>query len=293
MASIFFAKKTEAQFYNGTQVGFGKNRVQYDYFEWKYYRFPQYETYFYTGGQELAVYTAKVAKEYIKQQEEFFEYDLKDKIQFIIYNKQSHFKQSNVGLNLEGGEVGGITNIMGSKVFLYFDGDHEEFSRQIKEGIAQIMVNQQVYGASWTQVLKNSSLLTLPQWYHRGLTSYMADPWSSEVENSVRDGMASGKYKKFNRLSEKDAIIAGHSMWAYIVDTYGEAVIPNILYMTRVTQSIERGFLYVLGISMKSLTKEWMEYYTKEYENMTQTPKEEYLKKEIFKINVIFILTEK
>ncbi len=284
LVSVFSLKNADAQFYNGTQTGFGKNRVQYDYFEWKYYRFPQYETYFYTGGKELAVYTAKVAKEYITEQEAFFEYDLKDRIQFIIYNKQSHFKQSNVGLNLEGGEVGGITNIMGSKVFIYFDGDHAEFSRQIKEGIAQIMINQQVYGASWTQVLKNSSLLTLPQWYHRGLTSYMADPWNAEVESSVRDGMASGKYKKFNRLTEREAIIAGHSMWAYIVNTYGEAVIPNILYMTRVTQSIERGFLYVLGISMKSLTKEWLEYYTKEYENMPPSSEEEYLKKQIFKV---------
>ncbi|MCB0402755.1 MAG: PD40 domain-containing protein [Flavobacteriales bacterium] len=281
---VFGFQDVHGQFYYGTQTGFGKNRVQYDYFEWKYYRFPQYETYFYTGGQELAEYTAKVAKDYIKEQEDFFEYELKDKIQFIIYNKQSHFKQSNVGLDLEGGEVGGITNIMGSKVFLYFDGDHDEFTRQIKEGIAQVLVNQQVYGASWTQVLKNSSLLTLPQWYTKGLTSYMADPWNSDVENSVRDGILSGKYKKFNRLSDRDAIIAGHSMWAYIVDTYGEAVIPNILYMTRVTQSIEKGFLYVLGISMKSLTKEWLDYYTKNYENLASTPEEDYINKQLFKI---------
>ncbi|MDF1673581.1 MAG: hypothetical protein P1U41_08745 [Vicingaceae bacterium] len=284
MLSVFFSQKSEAQFYNGTQVGFGKNRVQYDYFEWKYYRFEQYETYFYTGGKELAVYTAKVAKEYIKQQEEFFEYELKGKMQFIIYNKQSHFKQSNVGLNLEGGEVGGITTIMGSKVFIYFDGNHEEFAKQIKEGVAQVMVNQQVYGASWTQVLKNSSLFSMPSWYNLGLTSYMSDNWSPELENSVRDGILSGKYKKFNRLSSRDAVIAGHSMWAYVVDTYGEAVIPNILYMTRVTQSIEKGFLYVLGISMKSLTKEWLEYYQKEYENLPPSVKEDYLAKEIFKI---------
>lgn len=276
--------QVKSQFYNGTQVGFGKNRVQYDYFEWKYYRFAQYETYFYTGGQELAIYTAKVAKEYIKQQEEFFEYELKGKMQFIIYNKQSHFKQSNVGLNLEGGEVGGITTIMGSKVFIYFNGDHEEFARQIKEGIAQVMVNQQVYGSSWTQVLKNSSLFTMPTWYSLGLTSYMADKWNPTIENSVRDGMLSGKYKKFNRLSDRDAIIAGHSLWNYVIDTYGEAVVPNILYMTRVTQSIEKGFLYVLGVSMKSLTKEWLEYYSNEYENLPPTDEEDYLAKEIFKI---------
>jgi len=173
---------------------------------------------------------------------------------------------------------------MGSKVYVYFNGDHDDFSRQIKEGIAQVLVNQQVYGSNWRQVLKNSSLMSIPEWYSKGLTSYVSKKWSPEIENSVRDGVISGKYRKFNRLSDKEAIIAGHSLWAYIVDTYGEAVIPNILYMTRITQSIEKGFLYVLGVSMKSLTKEWHKYYANEYKDFSETDEDDYLAKEIFKI---------
>lgn len=285
MLSVFLTTNNlNAQFYNGTHTGFGKNRVQYDYFEWKFYRYTQYETYYYTGGKELAIYTAKVARKHIKDQEKFFEYDLKDKIQFIIYNKQSHFKQSNVGLSLENGEIGGITNIMGSKVYIYFNGDHADFNRQIKEGIAQVLINQQIFGANWREVVKNTSLFSIPEWYNKGLTSYMSDKWSPEIENSVRDGIASGKYKKFNRLSNKDAIIAGHSLWAYIIDTYGESVVPNILYMTRVTQSINKGFLYVLGVSMKNLTEEWEIYYEKEYKDLLKVEEEDYQSKELFKI---------
>lgn len=286
LGTIFLLATTQldAQFYNGTKVGFGKNRVQYDYFEWKFYRYQQYETYFYTGGKELAEYTAKVARKYIPEQEDLFEFNLVDKIQFIIYNKQSHFKQSNVGLSLENGELGGITSIMGEKVFLYFDGNHENFDIQIKEGIARVLINQQVYGSNWRQVIKNSTLLTLPDWYQLGLTSYIAKGWDSDIENSVRDGVMSGKYRKFNRLSDRDAIVAGHSLWAYITATYGEAVIPNILYMTRVTQSVDKGFLYVLGVSTKSLTKEWMEFYKSEFKGLDKTPKEFYEKNEMFKI---------
>ncbi|HEY9082260.1 MAG TPA: hypothetical protein VIN73_02925 [Vicingaceae bacterium] len=286
LSAIFLVaiSSLNAQFYNGTKVGFGKNRVQFDYFEWKFYRYQQYETYFYTGGQELAEYTAKVARKYIPEQEELFEFNLVDKIQFIIYNKQSHFKQSNVGLSLENGELGGITSIMGEKVFLYFNGNHEDFDIQIKEGIARVLINQQVYGSNWRQVIKNSTLLTLPDWYQLGLTSYISKGWDSEIENSVRDGVMSGKYKKFNRLSDKDAIVAGHSLWAYITATYGEAVIPNILYMTRVTQSVDKGFLYVLGVSTKSLTKEWLEFYKSEFKNLDPPPKEFYEKNELFKI---------
>ena len=202
-----------AQFYNGTNTGFGKNRVQFKTYEWKFYRFDNYETYFYTGGNELAVYTSKIAKDLIADQEDFFDFDLKEKIQFIIYNKQSDFKQSNIGLSLENGEIGGVTQIMGSKVFLYFNGNHADFDKQIKAGIAHVLINQQVYGASWGQVVKNSSLLNLPEWYIEGLTSYISESWNPEIENQVRDGIQSGRYKKFNRLNPQEANVAGHSMW--------------------------------------------------------------------------------
>lgn len=264
----------QAQFYNGTNVGFGKNRVQFKEFEWKYYRFEQYETYFYTGGKDLAVYTSKAARKYLLEQEELFDFDLRDKIQFIIYNKQSDFKQSNIGLGLENGEIAGLTQIMGSKVFIYFNGSHADFDRQIKEGIATVLVNQQVYGSSWTQVLKNSSLLSLPDWYLKGLSSYISDNWNPKIENEVRDGISSGKYVKFNRLNDQEAIIAGHSLWAYIAEVYGESVISNILYMTRITQSVDRGFLYVLGMNTKSLNEEWIAYYQHEFENYKSKPEQ-------------------
>lgn len=264
----------QAQFYNGTNVGFGKNRVQFKEFEWKYYRFEQYETYFYTGGKDLAIYTSKAARKYLLEQEELFDFDLRDKIQFIIYNKQSDFKQSNIGLGLENGEIAGLTQIMGSKVFIYFNGNHADFDRQIKEGIATVLINQQLYGSSWTQVLKNTSLLSVPDWYLKGLSSYISNNWNPKIENEVRDGISSGKYVKFNRLNEQEAIVAGHSLWAYIAEVYGESVISNILYMTRITQSVDRGFLYVLGVNTKTLNQEWVAYYQHEFENYKSKPEQ-------------------
>jgi hypothetical protein len=172
---------------------------------------------------------------------------------------------------------------MGSKVFIYFNGNHADYDRQIKEGIATVLINQQLYGSSWTQVLKNSSLLSLPDWYVKGLSSYMSDNWNPEIENEVRDGISSGKYVKFNRLSEQEGIIAGHSLWAYIDEVYGESVISNILYMTRITQSVDRGFLYVLGVNTKTLNQEWIAYYQQEFENYKSKP-EQYKEFEKLKI---------
>src|SRR5690606_16755759 len=84
---------SQAQFYNGSDIEFGKNRVQYELFEWKYYRFDKYETYFYTGGTELAEYTSKYVNKRIGDIENFLDYYLDEKIQFVVYNKHSDFKQ--------------------------------------------------------------------------------------------------------------------------------------------------------------------------------------------------------
>jgi len=86
----------QAQFYNGSQLNFGKSRVQYNDFFWTYYRFDKFDTYFYLNGKELAQYTAEYADNHIREIELMLQSGLEDKIQFIIFNNLSDLKQSNI-----------------------------------------------------------------------------------------------------------------------------------------------------------------------------------------------------
>ncbi|CAG0950994.1 MAG: hypothetical protein HND27_02350 [Bacteroidetes bacterium] len=259
---VFALTQANSQFYNGSQTEFGKNRVQYDGFNWQYFRFKKYETYFYEGGKDLAEYTARVADKYISETEEYFDFFVEDRIQFVIYKKLSQFKQSNVGIvDNEQYNIGGVSQIFGSKVFLYFDGSYTNLETQIKAGISEVFLNQIVYGSNWREVLKNSSLMVFPEWYMKGLISYQSRGWTPEVENRIKDGISTGKFKKFNKLQGDEAILAGHAIWHYIAETYGASVIPNIISMARLSRNIESGFLFVLGMSIKSLSKEYQAYY--------------------------------
>ncbi len=266
LCSLLFPFAAHSQFYNGSQTDFGQNRVQYQDFKWNYYKFPKYEVYYNTGGKELAIYVARAAKTHIAEIEKFFDYTLDDRIQFIVYNKQEDFKQSNVGLTTDdGSNVGGVTRIIGRKVFLYYENDHITLEEQIRAGIAEILINQMMYGGNMREMVKNSTLLNLPEWYTRGLISYVAKGWNSDIDNRVRDGIMSGRYQKFNHLTGDDAVYAGHSIWYYIAEKYSPAVIPNILYMTKVSRNVESSFLFVLGVNMRVLTIEWQAYYSERY----------------------------
>ncbi|OFX53349.1 MAG: hypothetical protein A2046_09150, partial [Bacteroidetes bacterium GWA2_30_7] len=248
-------------------MDFGKNRVQYENNYWQYFRFQKFDTYFYVGGKELAAYTGEFASKKIPDLENLFDYKLDSRIIFIIYNKLSDFRQSNIGLVSGNNQynIGGVTKIIDNKVFLYFEGDYKKFEKQISAAIAEVLLTQMIYGTDFKNKLANSTLMSLPDWFVKGLISYASENWSVEIENKVKDGILSGKYEKFNHLTGEDAVYAGHSIWNYIANTYGKSVIPNILYLTRINKNVENGFLYVLGTTLKYLSFDWLNYYDSMY----------------------------
>lgn len=248
----------KAQFYNGSQVTFGKNRVQYTDFLWTYFRFNNLDVYYYLNGKEIAQHVADYAGKYMPLLEKKLGTSLDNKLQFIVYNTFADLKQSNLGLmNNMQYNTGGITHIIGSKIFLYFDGDQNHLEQQIRSGLARIMLENIIYGSSVGAQIKNNTLIDLPSWYIDGLVSYYSRNWDTELDNKMKDGILSDKYRKFNHLLDEDAVIAGHSLWRFVADKYGEDNLSNIVYMTRVNRNVESGFLYTLGISFKKIISEW------------------------------------
>jgi hypothetical protein len=260
---IFIDRGALSQFYNGHKMNFGKNRVQYSDFYWEFYRYEKFDTYFNQNGRELAQYTADFALKEIARIESTFDYNLDKRIIFIIFNKLSDFRQSNIGLITGKDEynIGGVTNINRNKVFLYFEGNLFDFEKQITAAITRVLINEMLYGYDIKDNVANTTLINLPEWYFEGLISYVSNEWNFEIENKVKDGILSKKYKKFNRLINEDAVYAGHSFWKFIADKYGESVIPNIVYLTRINKNSKTCFLYALGLTLKQLSIEWMDYY--------------------------------
>lgn len=260
---------TNAQFYSGSNQEFGKNRVQYRDFNWLYYPSDPFEVYFYQGGKDLAAYVVQAAHQELEPLEKRFDYSLDETIQVIVYNKQSEFRQSNIGLqDSDGYNIGGTARIVGSKLFLYYTGDHEELHRQIRSNLARVLFAQMMYGGDWKDVIKNSTMLALPEWFEEGLIRHASHPWDAPCENIVRSGLESGSFEHFNRLNSLEAPIAGHALWKYIADVYGENVIPNILYMARVSRNVENGFLFVLGLSLDELLSDFRTYYQSRFEQL-------------------------
>ena len=268
-----------AQYYNGSNLVFGQNRVQYNTFYWQSYDYERIKTHFTKGGEELSIYTAKTAQKYLTSLERFLDYKMDKKIHFLIYNTQGKFRQSNIGLsNSITTNIGGSTKIFDEKIFIYFNGSHDELNYQIKSGITEILLDHIFYGSvnqsgtdGWSRNRFNpglsESIMNLPIWFKNGLIDYLSKDWDTDLDNNLKDLILSKKTQKFNSLSKEESILYGHGLWRYIDEIFGKNMIPNLIYMFRVSKSIESGCIYILGLNLNTIQEDFVQYYRQQYIN--------------------------
>lgn len=248
-----------------TKSEFGKNRVQYHNFEWSFLKSDHFVTYFYLGGQDIGKYVVLQAEKDLNEIQRKLEYKTSERIEILVFNDIADLKQSNIGIDVESYNVGGVTKIVGNRIFLHFDGNHRNLRKKLREGIAGVLINDMMYGGNIQEVLQNAVLLSLPGWFNSGIVSYVGEDWNVDMDNRLREGILSGRFKKINRLSGDDARLAGHSIARYISEKYGNSAIPSLLYLTRLNRNLESGFSFVLGGTISEITDNWYQFYYQKY----------------------------
>lgn len=258
-------------------VEFGKNRVQYQKFNWKYYQTENFNTYFSQDGLGLGKYTAQIAEKELPGIEEFVEYGLQRRINIVVYNNFDEMQQSNIGLGIDWQNTGGLTKLVNNKMLVYFDGNHENLRRQIRQGLARVLVDNILFGDDLGEVAANQALLDLPQWLVDGYVEYAAENWSPALDDDLRAIMLSGKYTNFYQFAFEKPLLAGHAFWKYIADKYGKNKVTYFLYLSRIYRNLNNASKKITKKKFKEVLKDFMmqvpEQYFKDIRGRRNAPK--------------------
>lgn len=245
---------------------FGKNRVQYQAFDWTYFNADKYKVFTYQGGQDIAKYVYAQLPSIINTLEKRLDYQIEDKLSVIVYNNIHDFYQSNIGLQYdEINNTAGYTKIIGDKVFIYFDGNLEKMKQDLRYAITVWIINNYMYSGSAKDAIKNNAVLNLPDWYVKGLAEFMAEGWTVKNDLELLELIRTNTITDIKSAETKAALIAGHALWYYIADIYGEASIPNIIYLTKINHNPDDAFLFILGNTVNDVFFEMLDNYNKHY----------------------------
>ncbi|HEX2629915.1 MAG TPA: hypothetical protein VHM26_12910, partial [Chitinophagaceae bacterium] len=252
---VFLLSESYAQVSN---VEFGKNRVQYQKFKWKYYQTDNFNTYFSQDGLGLGKYVAQVAEAELSSIEDFVEYGLQRRINIVVYNNFDEMQQSNIGLGVDWQNTGGVTKLVNNKMLLYFDGNHDNLKRQIRQGIAKTLVDNLLFGDDLGEFAANQALLDLPQWLIDGYIAYAAENWSPSLDDDLRGVMLAGTYTNFYQFAFEKPLLAGHGFWKYIADKYGKTKVTYFFYLARIYRNLNNASQKIAKKKFKEILTDFM-----------------------------------
>jgi len=247
-------------------VEFGKNKIQYKKFKWKFYEGVNFDTYITQGGLDLGNYVSQMAETELPNIEAFMESSLRGKANIFVYNSYDEFKQSNIGLGSTNQNTNGATVLPNNKMVVYFDGNHQHLKEQIRKGIAQMILNNLLFGEDIGEVASNQALLDLPKWLTDGYISYAAEHWSTKNDDDLKNEMLNGDYKTFYHFAFKKPTLAGHSFWNFIAEKYKPENVTYFLYLARIYKSINTASQKVCKKKIKVLLAEFMDFEQDKYD---------------------------
>lgn len=276
-------------------VQFGKNRLQYQKFDWKYYQTENFNSYFSQDGLELGKYVAQVAEGELRSLEEFIEFGLQRRANVVVYNNFDEMQQSNIGLGIDWQNTGGVTKLVNNKMLVYFDANHANLKRQIRQGIAGVLVQNMLFGDDLGEMAANQTLLDLPKWLIDGYISYAAETWSTDLDDQLKSALLSARYKNFYQFAYEKPDLAGHAFWYYVGNKYGKSKTTYMLYLARIYRNLNNAANKIAKKKFKVILQDFMTeqsaLYYKDIRGRRIVPKgqlsvtEEVGKKDYFRFN--------
>ena len=263
---------TKFMFAQASWEQYGQNRVQYRTFEWNYFDSTNFRTFYYDQGKANARYALKMAESELQHIVYMMGGRLNKKLNIIIYNSFSDYRQTNIGRkneNINDANSGKI-EIIGENIPVYFDGDHNHLKQQIIKGISSVIKDNMLFGDNIKEIVKNAIKMNLSEWYTLGYVSYIANEWTPEMQAEVSNLIHQKPKADIDGIANLNATLIGHSFWRFIALQYGENQISNLLYLTRYRKSIQSSLQIVFKKPYKEISSEWKSFYeTNATENLS------------------------
>ncbi len=248
-----------------SSVEFGKNRIQYRKYNWRYYQTPNFNVHFNDGGLELAKYVLQIAEEELESIESFTETGLQRRANIVLYNSYDDMQATNIGLVNNIPDVGGLSRLVNNKMLVYFNADHNDLRKQIREGIARILVDNRLFGDNIGEIAGNTALLDLPQWLTDGYVAYTAENWSVQMDDKLKNALLAKEYKNFYQFAFIDPLLAGHGFWNYIANTYKKENVTYFMYLAILYKNLNSASQRICKKKFKDVLAEFMEKETAKY----------------------------
>ncbi len=247
---------------------FGRNKVQYEKFDWKVLRTDHFDIYYYNEMEEIAEIGAATAEEAYQEYKVKFNHLVSRKIPLIFYNTSIHFQQTNTtpGFIPEG--VGGFFEFIKGRVVIPYMGSLRDFRHVIRHELVHVFMTTKVY-----RILSEHRLSTdilPPLWFVEGSAEFYSTEVDAQAEMVMRDAVINNYFVGLSDIYQIYGSFLmykeGQSFLEFVKEKYGEDKVMQLIdNIWMYNSNFEKIIKYTIGKKIEDIDIEWHYYLKQKY----------------------------
>jgi hypothetical protein len=240
---------------------YGRNKVQYQKFDFKIMKTRHYDIYFYLEDEQTVKLAALMAERWYARLSRMFNYELKGRQPLILYGSGPEFQQTTVINEVLGEGTGGVTESFKRRIILPYGASLAETDHVIGHELVHAFQYDIMAQGHSDQARGNEMGLRIPLWFIEGMAEYLSiGPVDQNTSMWMRDAVRRKQLPQINKLENSYKYFPyrwGQAVWAYITGRWGDEVIGKMMKSVGRTGDYQIILEGVLGIKIKQLSADW------------------------------------
>lgn len=240
---------------------YGRNKVQYNKFNFKIMKTRHFDVYFYLQDEETVKMAGLMAERWYARLSRMFNHELKGRQPLVLYASSPEFQQTTVIPELLGEGTGGVTESFKRRIVLPYGASLGETDHVIGHELVHAFQYDIMAQGHSDQARGNDASLRIPLWFIEGMAEYLSiGPVDPNTSMWMRDAVRRKDLPALKKLDNSYKYFPyrwGQAVWAYITGRWGDEVIGKMMKSVGRSGDYEVILESVLGVKVKTLSDDW------------------------------------
>lgn len=245
---------------------FGKNKVQYQDFDWKYIESKHFDVYYNKGSYYLAVFAAMEAEKALLSVQNSLNFIISNRIVIIVYDSHNEFQQTNVIGQFMPEGVGGVTELFKNRVVVPYQGDYSQFRHVIHHELTHAVINDMFYGGTFQSAISSGTEVQLPLWMNEGFAEFESiGGMDTQTDMFMRDLTISELLPPLEYLDGYLAYRGGQTFYWYVAENFGKERVGDLINRVKINFTLDGAFKSAFKDGLEEVSQNWQDYLKKYY----------------------------
>lgn len=235
---------------NASAQYFGRNKVQYEQFDFRVLTTEAFDIYYYPREREAVEQAARLAERWHTRLAAVLDHRLRGRQPLVLYASHPDFRQTTVIGGMIGEGTGGVTERLQRRMVMPFTGSLQETSH--------VLGHELVHAFQFD--MGGARTMQLPLWFIEGMAEYLSlGPVHAQTAIWLRDAAIHDNLPDFDELADPDYFPYrfGHAAWAYLAQRWSDKIVRQVFLAAGDSGDPLAAIEAATGVPIEELSKEW------------------------------------